>query len=817
MHSMNSIAEDATNLESEKTSHRRFNIGRVAVLGAGTMGARIAAHIANASLPVLLLDMVPANGERNSLALRALINLKSAKPAAFASSSAAALVTVGNFEDDLVKLKDCDWVIEAVAENLEIKRGLLDKVASHLHPNAILTTNTSGLPVAKIAEKLPADVRKRWFGTHFFNPPRYMRLLEIIATPEADRDAVAAIADFGDRQLGKDVVPANDVQNFIANRIGTFSMMNVMKIMQEQGLSIEEVDLLTGQIIGWPKTGTFRLADLIGLDVLSSIADNFAKGASDERPDVVLPTVFPQLIERKWLGDKTQQGFYKKEHSADGSEVRSVLDLKTLEYKSAEKASFPSIDKLKKEEFLPTRLKILLAGDPATDKAARFYWQVLPELWAYAANRIGEVTETLVDIDRAMCAGFNWELGPFALWDAAGVPMVLEKMRAAGMRIPAAVEKMLAAGGTSWFCEDGTKYFDVRTGSYRSVIQSMELASVASYKRANGVVVGNSDISLVDIGQGIGCFELHSKMNAIGDDILSFFIEKLRTDSNAVRNFDGFIITTDMQNFSVGANLAHLLASIQDRKWDDIRVMISRFQAMTQSIKFCSRPVVVAPAGLCLGGGCEISMHAALRQPHLELSAGLVETGVGLIPGGGGCKEMVLRATADADKVRVDARGESVEIIETIKAAFETIAMAKVSTSATDARGLRLLSDVDAISMNRNRLVGDARAQALRLVRSGYVAPAMRTNVPAPGAGVMATLKLSIYLMQEGAYISEHDAKVATHVARILTGGEVTPGTLLSEPYLLDLEKEAFLSLCGEQKTTERIAFTLKTGKPLRN
>ena len=812
-----SVVQDTPASEQENRPNRKFNIRRAAVLGAGTMGARIAAHIANAGLPVLLLDVVPEKGDRNSLAAQALNNLKSSKPAAFAVPSIAAHISIGNFEDDLPKLKECDWVIEAVAENLEIKRTLLSKVAAHLHPEAILTTNTSGLPVAQIGAQLPEPLRRRWFGTHFFNPPRYMRLLEVITTPETDPAAIAAITEFGDRQLGKTVVPANDVANFIANRVGTFLMLNTFKIMQEQGLSIEEIDLLTGPAVGWPKTGTFRLADLVGIDVAVNVARNFLKAATDERSDLKLPDFIEQLVARKWLGDKTKQGFYKKERAADGKEVRSVLNLETFEYQPASKPSLPSVELAKSNESIGGRLKALLAADPTKDRAAKFYWQSLPELWAYSANRIGEVTETIVDIDRAITSGFNWELGPFALWDAAGVRETVEKMRATGAAIPSAVEKLLATGGESWYRAGGAEYFDVKAGAYRPVCQNPEHASVASYKRSNGVFAGNSGISLVDVGDGIGCLEFHSKMNSLGHDIVSFLLEKLKPGSDAVRNFDGFIIASDAQNFTVGANLMQLLLGIQDEEWDEIELSIRQFQGMTQAIKFCERPVVTAPFGMCLGGGTEICLHSALRQPHFELYAGLVETGVGLIPGGGGCKEMLLRALAAADAVRSEARGESVEVIETVKNVFETIAMAKVSTSAIDARSLRIIEDIDAISMNRSRLVTDAKAQALRLARSGYTAPVLRTDIPAPGDTIQATLKLGVYLMREAEYISDHDAKVARHVARVLTGGDVTPGTLLSEQTLLDLEREAFLSLCGEPRTVERIQFTLKTGKPLRN
>jgi 3-hydroxyacyl-CoA dehydrogenase len=817
-----SVAFQPSSSEKEPRSDRKFDIRRAAVLGAGTMGARIAAHIANAGLPVLLLDMVPDKGDRNSLAAQAVKNLTASKPAAFASDGLATHISIGNFDDDLPRLKECDWIIEAVAENLEIKRALLARVAPYVHSEAILTTNTSGLPVAQVGAELPESLRRRWLGTHFFNPPRYMRLLEVISTPATDPAALAAISEFADRHLGKTVVPANDVANFIANRIGTFVLLNTVKIMQDQALSIEEIDVLTGPVIGWPKTGTFRLADMVGLDVLGSVARNFLSAATDERSDVKLPEVIEKLTARKWLGDKTKQGFYKKERGPDGKEIRMVVDPETLEYRAATKASFASVDMAKNNDSLPGRLKALLEADPGKDRAAKFYWRALPELWAYSANRIGEVTDTIVDIDRAMTAGFNWDLGPFAMWDAAGVPKTVEKMRAAGMAIPAAVEQLLSSGATSWYSAEGTEYFDLKSGAYRPVDQNPELASVASYKRSNArqgssIFAGNAGISLVDIGDGIGCFEFHSKMNSLGFDIVSFLLQQLQPGSKAVRNFDGFIITNDAQNFTVGANLMQLLLAVQDEEWDEIELSVRQFQDMTKSIKFCPRPVVSAPFGLCLGGGTEVVMHSALRQPHLELYSGLVETGVGLLPAGGGCKEMLLRALAAADAVKTNTRGESADVLETLKNVFEIIAMAKVSTSAMDARNLRIIEDIDTISMNRSRLVSDAKAQALRLVRAGYTPPIERFDIPAPGDSIQATLKLGIYLLREGEYISDYDAKVATHVARILTGGDVTAGTPMSEQALLDLEREGFLSLCAEPKTMERIAFTLKTGKPLRN
>ena len=807
--------EVSLNQKNHRLEHR-YEVHRVGVLGSGTMGARIAAHIANAGVPVLLLDLAAPDANRNAVALRALDGLKKAKPAAFANPSAASLITVGNFDDDLDKLKECNWVIEAVAENLEIKRVLLAKVATHLGDRAILTTNTSGLPIATIGEQLPDGLRRRWFGTHFFNPPRYMRLLELIATSESDPAALQAIAVFAEIKLGKTVVRANDTPNFIANRIGVFAMLNTFRVMKAQGLTIEEIDMLTGPVIGWPKTGTFRLADMVGIDVIYSVARNFAALGGDERSDVTLPEAIGSMVERRWLGDKAQQGFYKRARDREGKETRLVIDLETLEYRPSVSASLPMLEMVKSNDLPEDRIRVLMSAG-AKDKATSFYRAMLPELWLYAANRIGEVSQTLIEIDQAMKAGFNWELGPFEMWDAAGVPETFARMDAAGMKLPLAVKRLQLAGGTSWYRKGGAEFFDPASGSYRAVDRKVELLPVAHFKRANGVVAGNAGVSLIDVGDGIACFEFHSKMNTIGRDIVTFLQSELRAGSAAMENFDGFIIASDAANFSAGANLMQLLLAIQDEEWDEIDLMVRSFQGMTKAIKFCQRPVVVAPFGLCLGGGTEILLHAARRQAHVELYTGLVETGVGLIPAGGGCKEMLLRAAAAAGSVRSNARADSVEMHETVKAAFETIAMAKVSTSAFEARSMRILDQDDGITMNRERILFDAKAEALNLARAAYLAPLAKEDIAAPGTSVLATLKLGVYLMREGEFISDHDVKVANHVARILAGGNVAPGSLISEDYVLDLEREAFLSLCGEPKTVERIGYTLKTGKPLRN
>ncbi len=795
-----------------------YPIRRVAVLGAGTMGSRIAVHIANAGFPVLLLDVVsPGESVRNRLAAQSLETLKKSKPPAFVDPELASNIVVGNFEDDLDKLKTSDWIVEAVAEDLAIKRALLGNVIPHLRDGAIVTTNTSGLPVGLIAEDMPESFRRRWFGTHFFNPPRYMRLVEIIATPESDPEAVESVANFVQSHLGKVVVLAHDTPNFVANRIGTFVLLNTFRTMLEFGLSIEEVDALTGTAIGWPKTGTFRLADMVGIDVLVNVARNFAANASDERADVQLPAALEQMLERKWLGDKTGQGFYKKERGADGKESRRVLDLNTLEYRPAERAKLIELEMAKNNESAAARIRTLLAGNPDREKAARFYWQILPELWAYATNRIGEVADTVVEIDRAMKAGFNWELGPFEMWDAAGFVETVEKMRARGQAIPKTAETMLAAGITSWYRNQGAEFFDVPWGAYRPVVEAPGMMTLARIKRANGVVAKNTGASLIDLGDGIACIEFHSKMNTLGEDIVKFVQRTLRPTSDAIRNFKGFVVTSDALNFSVGANLMQVLLAIQDEEWEEIDRNVREFQAMTQAIRFCSRPVVAAPFGMCLGGGTEVALHAASRQSHIELYMGLVETSVGLLPAGGGCKEMTLRAIAAANAIRMSPRSDSVEMNDAVRNVFETIAMAKVSSSAVEARALHLMRESDGITMNRERLLLDAKSEAVRLADTGYVPRLPRADISVPGENILANLKLGIHMMREAEFISDHDVKIARLVANVLCGGPVTPGTQVNEQYLLDLEREAFLSLCGERKTAERIAATLKTGKPLRN
>jgi 3-hydroxyacyl-CoA dehydrogenase len=602
-----------------------------------------------------------------------------------------------------------------------------------------------------------------------------------------------------------------------------------MRLMQEMDLSIEDVDALTGQAVGWPKSATFRTIDLVGLDILGHVVGNMIANVHDERSGLRLPDFFAQMIQHKWLGDKTKGGFYKKSKGGGKEEERLALDWKTLEYHPRQKPKFAALDMAKNIEDTGARLRTLLGleGNPAKgDKAGAFLWSALSDLWTYSANRVPEISNSIVEIDRAMRLGFNWELGPFELWDAAGVEATVARMKKEGKPVPANVEKLLAAGRKTWYSDDpkspsGRKYWELGTEDWEAVQVPAGVWSVTVAKKSNGVVKKNSGASLVDLGDGVGCIEFHSKMNSLGADIIGLILQTLKPGGPG-DNFDAFVITNDATNFSVGANLMLLLMSVQEEEWDDVDMAIRQFQGMTQAIKFSPKPVVSAPFGLCLGGGTEISLHAAARQPHAELYTGLVEVGVGLLPGGGGCKEMLLRAVdgataARGGKVSGGGLAGSVEMLEAMKRAFETIATAKVATSAHEARGLGFLSDNDRISMNRERVLSDAKTRALELARAGYEPPVPRTDIPAPGENLLATLKMGVHMMRQGDYATDYEVKLGGKIAEVLCGGNVTPGTPVSEQYILDLEREGFKSLCGEKKTQERIQYTLKTGKTLRN
>jgi 3-hydroxyacyl-CoA dehydrogenase len=803
-------------------------IEKAVVLGAGTMGARIAAHFANAGLPCVLLDIVPpgvgadAPAEaRNKIVRAGLDGARKSKPAAFFTAALADRIATGNFDDDLARCAEADWIIEVVAENLEIKRNLLARVAQFRKPGAIVTTNTSGLPVHLIVEGLPEEFQQHWAGTHFFNPPRYLKLVELIPGPKTLPDVIETLRDFCDRRLGKGVVVAKDTPNFIANRIGTFSMLNALRLMGSLGMTVEEVDACTGPVIGQPKSATFRTADIVGLDVLVHVVKNvYETVPNDESREMFrVPALVEEMGRRGWLGDKTGQGFYKKV-KGEGEKEILTLDVNTMEYRGRQKARFASLESAKGIEDTTERLRALigpvLEGQKA-DKAQQFLWGLLSENCLYAARRVPEISDHIADVDRAMRWGFAWELGPFELMDAIGVKAFADGVKREGRALPPVIEKLLASVKTSFYESNrGAKSaLSLTAAAPEAVEEPAGVLILKSLKDAGREVERNSGASLIDLGDGVVCCEFHSKMNAIGADLIAMIHKGIkRLDSD----FDAMVVANQAVNFSVGANLMLVLVGAQEQEWDELHLAVKQFQNANLAIKYAPKPVVIAPQGMALGGGCEISLHGARIQAAAEAYMGLVEAGVGLIPGGGGSKEMLIRANEHA------AGGDDLDLFHALRPIFETIAMAKVGTSAEECRDLGFLRREDGVSMNRDRLVADAKEAALALVRSGYKSPAaswqegaQTTQIKVLGEQFLATAKMAIHLLLRGGYATEHDAVVARKLANILAGGALSAPQLVSEQYVLDLEREAFVSLCGERKTQERIAHTLKTGKPLRN
>jgi 3-hydroxyacyl-CoA dehydrogenase len=792
-----------------------LNIGKAAVLGAGTMGATIAAHLANAGIPTILLDIAPREAAaddknaKNQIVKAGFENLKKARPAAYMNNDNANLISIGNFTDDLAKIKDCDFIIEAVVENLDLKRQLYQEVEKYRKPGAVIASNTSGIPIRSIAEGFSDDFRSNFMGVHFFNPPRYMKLVEVIPTEWTDKDKEQQVADFLDIRLGKGVVPAKDRPNFIANRIGTFGMMATVHEMVRMNFTPTEVDQMTGKAIGHASSATFRTADLVGLDVLAHVNKNLYPAVPDDedRDAFLLPEFLEKMLTEKRLGDKTNGGFYKKTKNAEGKTEILELDLNTFEYKPQSKTKFASIDAGKQIEDLATRIKTLAWGK---DNVGEFLWNTTTRTLRYAANRIPEIADTIVEVDNAIKWGFGWEIGVFETWDAIGVSESVERMKAEGQPIPANVEKMLASGATSFYkTENGQKsYFDFTTNSYKPIEDKAGVIILKSVKDRTGVIKKNAGASLIDIGDGVACLEFHSKMNSIGGDtvqMMNFAVSEVE------KNFAGLVIGNQGGNFSAGANIMLVLLTAQEEEWDDIDLMVRTFQNANMRLRYSSKPVVVAPYGLSLGGGCEIPLHADKVRAAAETYIGLVEVGVGLIPGGGGTKEMVLRAM-DAAKRTPDA-----DPFAFIRKTFETLGMGKVATSAQEAQSWGFLRPSDAITFNNDRLIADAKADVLALASTGYVQPTPRTDILALGEPGLAALKLGLHMMKRGGYISDHDALIGTKLAKILCGGDLNHQTFVSEQHLLDLEREAFLSLCGERKTQERIGYMLKNGKPLRN
>jgi 3-hydroxyacyl-CoA dehydrogenase len=761
------------------------------------MGSRIAAHFANAGFAVDLLDMViPGQPKRNAAALAGLETAAKQRPVGFFTDAAAKLIAPGNFEDDLGRLRACDWIVEAVAENLEIKRGLLARVAAVRTPGTILSTNTSGIPLARIVEGFDEELGRHFLGTHFFNPPRYLHLVEVIRWAGTDSAAADWVANFCDLHLGKGVVECKDTPNFIANRLGCFFGATIHKLTAEGAYTVEEVDALTGPLIGLPRSASFRLVDIIGLDVWVHVLRNLCELAPHDpgRERYEVPPFMAAMMERGWLGEKRGQGFYKRVGPA--KEIHAI-DLKCLEYHPAQKVRFPEADAVRGVEDLGERLRALVADG---GRVGQFLWPLLRDLFLYAAQMVPEISDRIVEIDRAMRWGFAFELGPFELWDAVGVEHTVARMRSEGCVVPERVERMLASGAQSFYeaadrdGQPGTRYFDIQRGAWQELEPRPGVMVLSDLKRARGVVKKNAEASLVDLGDGVLCLEFHSKMNSLGDDageMLSAALEE------AGRGFAALVIANQGEHFSAGANLMNLLLAAQNGQWDELDAAVRCFQQDNMALKYAAVPVVAAPFGMTLGGGCEVVLHAARVQASAETHMGLVETGVGLIPAGGGSKEMLIR-------------------LGNAKAAFEPIGYAKMSGSAAHAREMGLLRAQDGISMNAERLVADAKASALALA-SSYAPGVPRQDIAVEGEAGYALLKMGLYLAHEGGYISDYDMVVGEKLAHVLSGGRLVGAQTVSEQHLLDLEREAFLSLCGQQKTQDRIQYMLKNGKPLRN
>ena len=742
----------------------------VAVLGAGTMGAQIAAHFANAGVPVLLLD-VSADAAREGLK-----RARGLKPDPFFTADAAALITTGSFDADLTKIAGADWILEAVVEQIDIKRSLLERIDAVRRPGTIVTSNTSGIPIATLAEGRSDDFRRHWLGTHFFNPPRYLRLLEVIPTAETDRTVVDRVSQFSDHRLGKGVVLAKDTPNFIANHIGLYGVTQVLRALESGQYTIEEIDAMTGPAIGRPKSATFRTMDIAGIDILAHVAKNL---------HFELPPLIGALIERGWVGEKSGQGFYKREKTKTGSEILT-LDPATLTYRPKQSARLPALDAAWSIDDPRERIKTLYLGK---DKVGQFLRDTLGPTLRYTAKVWPDIAYSIVDVDRAMQWGFGWELGPFEIIDAIGAKAVFGDDDAT----LADASKAFTAGDR--FRQDGVP------------AATADLQLLRSAKDRSRVVRKNAGGSLVDLGDGVLALEFHSKMNAIGGDTIQMMHAGVK---EAAANFSALVVGNDAPNFSAGANLMLLLLEAQEGNWDEIDMMIRAFQGATQALRFADVPVIVAPAGLTLGGGCEITLHGDRVQAAAESYIGLVEVGVGLIPGGGGTKEMLARAVDGLPPTHGD-------LLPFVQRVFETIGFAKVSASATDARRLGFLDEADRVTMNRERLMADAKEYALDRVREGYQRPSPRAGIVVGGDSVLAALKLGIHLAWRGGRISDHDAVVGRALANVLAGGALPHQTTVSEQYLLDLEREAFLKLTGERKTLERIQHTLRSGKPLRN
>lgn len=796
------------------------HINKVAVLGSGVMGSRIAAHFAGIGVQVLLLDIAPkelneaetkrglsldSKAVKNRIVNDALQSTLKANPSPVYTKDVIKNIRTGNFTDDMQQIGGYDWIIEVVVENLEVKKTVFEQVEKYRKPGTLITSNTSGIPIHLMAEGRSEDFKKHFCGTHFFNPPRYLRLLEIIPTPYTDQEITDFLMHYGDLYLGKTTVLAKDTPAFIANRVGVFSIMAIFHIMQEMGLSIDEVDTLTGPVIGRPKSATFRTADVVGIDTLVKVANGVAQNCpDDEAKDVLsIPPFLQKIVENKWLGDKTGQGFYKKTKGEGGKEILT-LNLQTMEYGPRQKSKFGSIEAAKPIEDLKQRIRMLSA---ATDKAGLFYQQFHAYLFSYISHRIPEIANDIYKVDDAIKAGFGWEIGPFETWDLLGVEAGVKLLEEKGHTVATWVKDMLGKGIKHFYKIDNGKkfYYDITSQAYK-LLPGADTFIILENLSGN-VIWKNSACNLYDLGDGIVSLDWKTKMNTIGGEVLEGVNKAI---DRAEKDFRGLILANDGTNFSAGANVGMIFMLAAEQEYDELDMAVRLFQKTTMRLRYSSIPTIVAPHALTLGGGCEMCLHADKVQAAAESYIGLVELGVGLIPGGGGTKEMAVRASNEFKEGRIEE--------EPLKDRFMTIAMAKVSTSAQEAFELGILRrGHDEVTMNLSRQIADAKQSVILMADEGYSRPIERTDVKVLGRGALGMLVTGIHSMRFSNYISEHDAKIANKLAYVMCGGDLSEATIVSEQYLLDLEREAFLSLAGERKTLERLQSVLKTGKPIRN
>ncbi|TXH24774.1 MAG: 3-hydroxyacyl-CoA dehydrogenase/enoyl-CoA hydratase family protein [Cyclobacteriaceae bacterium] len=788
-------------------------IKKVAVLGSGVMGSRIACHFAGVGLQVLLLDIQPKDlpadakpSDRNKIVNDALAAAIKSNPSPVYTADVAKRIKTGNFTDNMKDIADCDWVIEVVVERLDIKQSVFSEVEKYRKPGTLITSNTSGIPIHLMTEGRSDDFKKHFCGTHFFNPPRYLRLLEVIPTPHTDPAVVDFLMHYGDLTLGKTTVLCKDTPAFIANRIGVYGMMAIMNTMEQLKLTVDEIDALTGPVIGRPKSATFRTADVVGIDTLVKVAKGVYDNcpADEAKEQFIIPAWLNKMVENNWLGDKTGQGFFKKTKGAGGEKEILTLNLQTLEYGARQKPKFATLETAKPIEDLKTRIKALCAG---TDKAGEFYRLFHYNLFSYISHRIPEISDELYRVDDAMMAGFGWEIGAFESWDTLGLAKTVEAMKAAGHKVAAWVEEMIAAGNTSFYkVENGKRLcYDAGSKSYKVLPGGDAFIVMKNFE--NQTIWKNAACRTYHLGDDVIGLEWYTKMGSIGGEVLEGL---QRSIAIAEEKYKGLVVANDGPNFSAGANVAMIFMMAIEQDYDEIDMAIRQFQNTMMRVRYSAIPVVLAPHGLALGGGCEMSLHADRVIPAAETYTGLVEVGIGVIPGGGGTKEFVLRA---ADEVH---NGEPETI--PLQNRFLTIATAKVATSAFEAFDLGIYrKGKDAVSINQGRRISEAKQAVIEMYNDGYVMPVQRTDIKVLGRSMLGALHAGMNGMWRANYATDHDVTVAKKLAYVMCGGDLSEPTLVSEQYLLDLEREAFLSLTGEKKTLERIQSVLKSGKPLRN